>query len=75
MGGNERPKAGSAREAFLARLERLRARRRVLEERLRCSVAESAPDVAGIRTLRKGLQRTRAEIAHLERTLYPDRPA
>ncbi len=75
MDGFGRPEITSAQGALLARLEALRAQHRKLEERLARMIARSAPDAVEVAEIKKRKLRTRDEIAHLERTLYPDEPA
>ena len=75
MNGSRDPEITSAREALLARLEALRGQHRDLEERLAVLIRRPAPDAAEIANVKKRKLRIRDEIAHLERTLYPDQPA
>lgn len=75
MEGIGRPEITSAQGALLARLQALRSQHRKLEERLARMIARPAPDAVEIAEIKKRKLRTRDEIAHLERTLYPDEPA
>lgn len=73
--GNGKPAITSADEALQARLGELRTRNRVLDKRLARLIAHPAPDASEVADIKKRKLRIRDEIAHLERTLYPDQPA
>ncbi len=75
MNGNRDPEITSAREVLLARLEALRMQHGDLEEQLAALIRRPAPDAAEVASIKKRKLRIRDEIAHLERTLYPDQPA
>ena len=75
MEGRRDPEITSARDALLARLEALRVQHRDHEDRLAVLIRQPAPDATEVANIKKRKLRIRDEIAHLERTLYPDQPA